>query len=164
MWASIWAVVKNLGLTKHVGTGIAYLVGGWSSVWPLLRMYWHWVVIGVLGAVLVLHKFHADTVQADLTERLNAAELAAKDFDHAIGDAERALMDCKAVNEANTASYEAMRERAEAAEARVRELRIEIARDIEDINDEAWNFRGRDADCRRLDDPLPDWFDHWLRD
>lgn len=156
---ALLALVKGASITKKVAS-----VG--SLAVPALRWigrYWELIVIGLLVVALGFVSWSKNRTIADLALQLESSTALLATVEGTIARNDAALQQCLAINRENAWAYEVMHKRAEQAEQKAREMARASTHQIEVINDESKQLRGRDVDCRRLDDPLPDWFDDWLR-
>ncbi|MHC4302248.1 MAG: hypothetical protein ACYS7Y_33735 [Planctomycetota bacterium] len=128
-----------------------------------LRKYWREVlIVGLLAGILgtVWWKNRAITaLELELSQ--NNETLAVLDV--VLEQNHNALVQCVTINKANAQAYEKALLVAEEAVERARVAEQATEAKVERINEDVKDLRGKDEDCRTLDEPLPDWFDDWLR-
>lgn len=156
----IWgALLKKIG-----GSVIGSAVGGF------FKSYGIWIAIvaaaGALATVVIyVHGSEKAKAQVIILTKEKANQKA--DFDEAIaGHAANlaALDQCLDANAYNSleAAYQA--NRAETAATNVAALRAELERHTGEIHADSEALRGKDQECRSVDQPLPDWFTDGLWD
>lgn len=164
IFSTILGAAKSFGLVKVAGKFILsktdWILGNWKLV-----------LIGAqtvaIAGLLIWHAFATMSLNAVLND-METAKISAEGklyvLDGTLRRTDEALNVCHEINAANALAYADMAQRADAAERRAQEAAAAATTQVEGINDEAHDLRGRDTGCRRLDDPFPDWFDGWLRD
>lgn len=133
------------------------------SVLAWLRARWKLALIGALSITVAGTLWWKGVEVSRLENQITAYQNAINTLDDALENNRIEFDSCVKVNHANDQAIAEAHERADQADVRVREMASEIDSSIEVINDEVQELRGRDEDCRALGDPLPDWYDYWLR-
>jgi hypothetical protein len=157
-------MIWSKALKKIGGSVIGSAVGGF------FKSYGIWIAIAAAAgalATVVIYVHGAEQAKGQvivLTERM-ATQKA--DFDEAIaGHAANlvALDQCLDANAYNSleAAYQA--NRAETAATNVAALRAELERHTGEIHADSEALRGKDQECRSVDEPLPNWFTDGLWD
>ena len=147
--------------TKIAGSVLGKAVGGFFSSYGL------YIIIGSVVAALVsvvIYVHGAEKAKARvpaLEQRLE--EVTADYIDKQ--KANRAAIDkCLATNTANAEEAARQAANAEKATAAAVAMAAEMDARIGSIRDDSEILRGRDTECRTIDDALPGWFIDGLRD
>lgn len=165
IFSTIFAVLKGSAVAAKVATVAAGPVGAAASVaFAFVKKYWKLVLIAVLCVAMLVLKSCKDSEIRDLNEEAFTARANAVKYSSAIEKNKQALSYCVEVNQANAASYIEMETQVDKAVAASQAMLAQRDKQVEVINEEVTELRGRDKDCRTLDEPLPDWFDDWLRE
>lgn len=121
------------------------------------------ILIGIgsaLAVVVGVHLWHDHSVRKERDELVaKNALLLERNANalHTLQNNEQEYEECLAVNEANAIALSDQRERADKAVATISTLKALNERDAIDIVRETDDQRGRDEECRTVDDALPDW-------
>ena len=129
-----------------------------------VRKYWKYGAIAVPILVLSAQVWHKNNVILGLESDIAGLNLSLAAVDSALEQNFRAITECVAINRANASAVRDAQLRAGLAVERARQAEARTDEQVESINEDIADLRGQDEDCRSLDDPLPDWFDAWLRD
>ena len=157
---AVTGFVKGFSVLKYVSPAVA----GFVFMKDYAVKYWKVTAIVTLSTLLIGVVFLKNREIDGLKEELQVAQVATQDYARAVVASERSFQECKDINHANARSFLMMRMEAENAVIALQDELIERDRQVEKVDEDIHEFRGKDEDCRSLDDPLPDWFDDWLRE
>jgi len=142
-------------------------------VLPLLTLLikWKWAIIaGVLvyalvAIVIYVHGAEKAKSRVDVLETL-LEDRTAEYVEAMAGYSknQRSLTQCLAVNIQNASEAEKQKQQAQIASQNIKALRAELKRHTGEIHADSEALRGRDQECRTVDQPLPDWFTRGLHD
>lgn len=152
--------IKGLSLLKYVSPAVAVF----SLAKNYVLKYWKITIIAILAAALLAGTWLHNREARRLNARIDQYEVAVRDYDRVNAINTRALYLCYAINNENTERFIRAQAEGKIAVRRLERQLIEQNAQVEKIDEEITELRGRDEDCRSLDDPLPDWFDDWLRE
>ncbi len=152
--------VKALSMLKYASPAIAAL----SFAKDYVLKHWKISLIAVLAAALIAGSWLHNRETARLELRIVHHETVAKNYIHAHDVNVKALKLCYRVNNENTARFIRAQVEGNNAVRRLEQQLIEQTAQVEKIDEDIIEYRGKDEGCRSLDDPLPDWFDDWLRE
>jgi len=158
-FTAIKLAVKGFSLLKYVSPALA----GVSLIKGYVIKYWKVSLIITLTLALVAGNWWRMREIGKLEAQVMVHELSIQNYSRVAAANARSINRCLAVNQANAKGLLMAQFRADEAEIRARVLAEEKDKQVEKIDGEVKELRGRDEDCRSLDDPLPDWFDEWLR-
>jgi len=147
----MWGTILKWGLGKAASTGV--------SLSPF-AMYIKIGLISVLIGIVGTHLWGDRQVKKErdiLTGQLAAFAMSNTQLTSSLNNNKEVLTICVRANEYNADQAALHKEKATQALANVRLLEAMNARDTEDIIRETNEIRGKDVDCRTLDDPLPGW-------
>ena len=158
-FTAIKLAVKGFSLLKYVSPVLA----GVSFFKDYVIKHWKISLIVALTLALVAGNWWRMRTIGKLEAKIVVYELSIQTYARVAAANTRSIERCVAVNRANAKGLLLAQFRADEAEIRARVLAEEKDKQVEKIDGEVKELRGRDEDCRSLDDPLPDWFDEWLR-
>lgn len=145
-------------------TALKWIVGKAGAAGTLISPFALYIKVGifaVLAGLLSAHLWNDHNRKIEVRELQESLGAVTQAKAQALRTAQRngfALEECLAANAFNAEEALTQRERAVAAVAEVELLRAMNDRDKVDIIREGEELRGRDDECRTLDDTLPDWF------
>lgn len=160
---SAWNVVSKLGLSKWVGKGVMATGTYIKTRWRFILKYWYFFVIGILAGGWWLDHHLAGKLQDQTELELESARGILAAVQPTLQQNRAAIDQCLDVNRRNWQAYVDLQGEYKLAQEQIEASNVVAEAEIEEISDEITQLRGQDVDCRRLDDPLPDWFDRWLR-
>jgi hypothetical protein len=152
--------VKALGFLKYLSPALAAL----SFFKDYVINHWKLSVIVVLLAALLAGSWIHNREIRRLNANIDKQHAALRDYDRTYAINKRSLDLCYTINNENTNRFIQAQAEGKQAVRRLERQLVEQNAQVERIDEETIQHRGRDEDCRSLDDPLPDWFDDWLRE
>ena len=155
-----FGALKFVAPVLKIGAGIAPLI---SPVLGFVIKWWRECLIVCLISCILGLNFYKNRVISNRESDIAGLELSLVTVDDVLEQNFRAISECVAINRANQRAYAAELLAAEQAVDRARIAAEATEAKVESINEDVTELRGKDEDCRTLDDPLPDWFDDWLR-
>jgi len=151
--------IKGLKMVPKVATALK----GAAIAKNFILKRWKISLIAVLAALLIagtwLHNKEVDRLETHIFQY----QADAQEYERTQAANDRAINECITINRENARAYVQAQLEADEAVLRVESLLAQQNEQVEVIHEEVSSLRGRDEDCRSLDDPLPDWFDEWLR-
>lgn len=159
-----WGVISRMGLSQWVGKGVMAAGTYIKTRWRFILKYWYFFVIaGLVGGWWLDHHL-AGKLQDQTELELTSARGILAAVEPTLRQNRAAMEQCLDTNRKNWQAYVDLQEQYAVAQEQI-EASNEVAEaEIEEIGDEITQLRGQDVECRRLDDPLPVWFDNWLRE
>ena len=154
------AILKGAKLLKYVSPAVAVLSLGKDY----FLKYWKLALIIVLAVVLVAGNWWKEREISKHEATITALQTSSADYARALVTNERAIDNCIAVNRANHEQYVLAEIRAGNLIISLEEQLKQSNQKVEIIYEDISDLRGKDETCRTLDEPLPDWFDEWLRE
>lgn len=134
------------------------VVGGFFSAY-------RFIVIGVLAATIfgaiTFYVYTAERAKGEVETLQVELDSVKRDFGAmqlAINLNEAALATCIEANVYNLAELHEQQKLIAESLTTIKLLQAESAHTVEDIRDDADKLRGRDTECRTVDQPYPGWF------
>jgi len=142
---------------KLAGTLVGKAVGGF------FQAYGMWIIIAGLVALLTtitIYVHGAEKAKARVPVLLEEI----KEFSEKFAQNELAMQECLDANQFNALEAKRQAGLVKKSEENVNALKEEMDTRVGDIKDEMELQRGRDKECRTVDDALPAWFVAGLRE
>lgn len=154
--------IKGLAAMKFLAPVLS-ITANFIPILGYIRKFWREALIVALLAGILGTVWWKNRVITKLDFSIATLERSLVTVDTVLNENYRAITECVAINRANQRAYEAELLAAERAVSRARIANQVAEAEVESINEDVTELRGQDEDCRSLDEPLPDWFDDWLR-